>query len=315
MKIFMIVLIVIIVIIVALGLLLSNLTMGIKRQSLEEARAWQEERYDLSWYDEANKEDFIVTSFDGYEIHAQLIPANGALGDEKNSAASEKKDPTSEKYVIISHGYSDNRFGALKYARIYLDRGYNVIIYDLRGHGLNEKTFCTYSIRESEDLKALIEDTRDRHPEADVLGIQGESLGAATSVAVLKYKPDIDFVVADCPFSDIKGVLKGGLKAMHLPGGLVDLASICDKVRYGYSLDEMRPIDCLEGNEVPLLFMHGEADELITPDNSRRLAEATSGYSELHLIPSAALAESVLTDPEGYEEFVDAFLDRVEAEK
>lgn len=67
-------------------------------------------------------------------------------------------------------------------------------------------------------------------------------LGAATSITALKYKPDIDFVVADCGFADIYGVLYDGYKSAHVPTFLLKLASIGAKIRYGYSLKEMRPI-------------------------------------------------------------------------
>ena len=36
---------------ILMGFFLANYAMTGKRQTLEEARAWQEEHYDLSWYD------------------------------------------------------------------------------------------------------------------------------------------------------------------------------------------------------------------------------------------------------------------------
>ncbi len=276
----------------ALGFALANYSMGIRRQTLEEARAWQESHYDLSWYDPLEKADYTVTSFDGYVLHAQLL---------KNPAPA-------EKYILISHGYTDNRFGALKYAKIYLDQGFHVIVYDLRGHGLNEPTFCTYTVRERKDLLALIRDSRQRYPEMKQLGLHGESLGAATSVAVLEEKPPVDFVVADCGFSDIMPVLKNGLKNMHLPAFLMYIASVCAKLRFGYAYREMRPIDSLRDNRVPILFLHGEQDSFILPEHSQRMKEATQGYTELHLIPGAEHAVSVLTAPDTYRKWVISFL-------
>lgn len=278
------------------GLYVAGTVVNGKRQTLEEARAWQQAHYSLSWYDALEKEDYTVESEDGYVLHAQFL----------------RNPVPSEKYVILSHGYTDNRFGALKYARIYLDLGYNLVIYDLRGHGLNAPAYCTYSIRERKDLAAMIADTKKRHPEAATLGLHGESLGAATSVAVLEGRPPVDFVVADCGFAEIVPVLKGAMKGMKLPGWLVDLGGIAAKVRYGYAFNEMRPIDSLAGNTVPILFIHGAADDFITPDHSRRMQAATAGESELHLIEGAPHAASVLTAPGLYAEYVAAFLEKVE---
>ena len=202
---------------VALGFFLADFSMKIRRQTLEQAGQWQSEHYDISWYDTIKKQDYTVKSYDGYVLHAQKI---------FNS------QPT-DRYVLISHGYTDNHIGSLKYTRMYLDLGFNVILYDLRGHGENEPTFCTYSIRERRDLEALIRDSRARYLEAKLFGIHGESLGSATSIAVLEYKPPIDFVVADCGFSEITTVMQGGLRGMHLPAWLVHWASVCAKVRFG----------------------------------------------------------------------------------
>ena len=184
----------------------------------------------------------------------------------------------------------------------------STMLRDLRGHGLNEPAICTYSIRESQDLLAMIQDSRERFRNMAILGIHGESLGAATSVAVLKEKPPVDFVVADCGFSDIVPVLKGAMKGMHLPGFLVYLVSVCARIRYGYSFREMRPIESLRENHIPILFIHGAEDSFILPEHSERMKAATKGYAELHLIPGAGHAMSILTDPKAYQAIVRKFL-------
>ena len=290
------VLLALVLLVLLLGWFLSGYSMQINRQSLEEARRWQEEHYDISWYDGLEKTDYTVQSYDGYVLHAQFLknPAGGT------------------RYVLISHGYTDNHIGSLKYVQTYFSLGFNVILYDLRGHGSNEKTFCTYSIRESRDLDVMIKDCRARYPDAAVFGIHGESLGGATSIAVLKYKPDIDFVVEDCGFSEITTVMQRGLRSFHLPAAMVHVASLISKLRYGYYYHEMRPIDSLRDNEIPILFLHGEKDDFILPFHAADMQKATKGYSEIHIIPEATHAASVLTAPEEYKGFIESFLKKLE---
>ena len=288
-----VILVVLIILVIGIGFVFANMSMTGKRQTLEEARAWQEEHYDLSWYDPLEKTDYTVTSDDGYILHAQFL----------------KNPGDTNRYILISHGYTDNRFGALKYAVMYLEQGFNIIVYDLRGHGINEPTFCTYSVRERKDLLAMIRDSRDRWPDAALFGLHGESLGAATSIAVLEEKPPVDFVVADCGFSEITSVLKGGMKGMHLPAFFVDIASVCAKIRFGYSYSQMRPVDSLQDNTVPILFIHGAEDSFILPEHSEKMKNATKGYAEIHLIPGAGHAESILTDSKAYRKYVADFLE------
>ncbi|MBR1711045.1 MAG: alpha/beta hydrolase [Clostridia bacterium] len=282
----------VVIVLLLVGFYFAQYSMTGYRQTLEEARAWQEQHCDLSWYDTLEKNEYTVTSYDGYVLHAEFL----------------KNPEDTDRYILISHGYTDNRFGAYKYASMYLNQGFNVIAYDLRGHGLNEPTFCTYSVRERKDLSCMIMDSRTRYPDAKLFGIHGESLGAATSIAVLDERPEIDFVVADCGFSEIASVLRQGIKSSHLPTFLVDVASLCAKIRYGYSYGEMQPIQSLRENRIPILFIHGAEDTFILPEHSERMKEATKGYAELHLIPGAGHAESILTDPEAYSKYVADFL-------
>ena len=271
---------------------LPSYVMTGRRQTIDEAWKWQSDHYDTSYYNDLKKTEYIVKGFEDYELHTHFL-----------------ENPVStDKYIILSHGYTDNHIGTLKYVKMYLDLGFNCVIYDLRGHGENATTFTTYGICEAQDLKAIIEDTRTRYGNMSVLGLHGESLGAATSVTVLKYKPEVDFVVADCGFSDIVNVLRKAYTDNHVPAFFVDVANVTGKMRYHYSLLEMRPVDSLDDNQIPILFIHGSDDTFIVPDNSRTMSERTAGYSEVHLIPGATHAASVLTDPESYNGYVTKFL-------
>ena len=167
------------------------------------------------------------------------------------------------------------------------------------------------SVRESRDLAVLIRDCRARFPDAKVFGLHGESLGAATSLACLKDQPPVDFVVADCGFSEITPILVQGLKGFHLPGWMVHAASLWAKLLCGHFYREMRPVDSLPENRVPILFLHGAADTFIPPEHSHRMWKTTAGYSEFFTIEGAGHAASVLKAPEEYREYVDGFLKKV----
>ena len=289
--------IVIILILLLMGLILwlPSQVLTAKRKTYDEAFAWAGDHYDTSFYGEVEKNDYSISSYDGYELHVELL----------------KNPILSAKYVIITHGITDNLKASLKYARFYLDLGFNCIIYDLRGHGMNEPSHITYGIKESRDLLCLIKDTRERYPDISLLGLHGESLGSATSVTCLKYKPEVDFVVADCGFSEITNVLKGTFKSPSAASIPVALADIGARIRYHCSFREMRPIDALADNEIPVLYIHGAIDTLISPDNSEDMHKATKAYSECHIIPGAKHAMSAVVEPGMYTDILKNFLNRV----
>ncbi len=271
---------------------MASYVMTGTRQTLSEAMEWQSERYDTGFYGELEKTDYTVSGYEEYTLHVELL----------------KNPVPTDKYIILSHGYTDNRIGSLKYVPMYLRLGYNCVVYDLRGHGENDSFVTTYGLLESRDLKLLIEDTRQRYPELSELGLHGESLGAATTITALKYKPEIDFVVADCGFASIEDVLRNGQKNANMPGFLVDLADLGMRLRYHCSMKEMRPVEALSGNQIPILFLHGSDDTFIPPSQSEQMYGRTQGQAEIHMIEGAGHAESVLVNPDIYEEYVSAFL-------
>ena len=289
--------VVLILLIVLFGLSwwMAGYVMTGKRQTLEEAFDWQKDHYDTSFYDPLEKTEYTITGHDGYVLHALYL----------------KNPKPSDKYMIISHGYTDNRNGDLKYVKMYLDYGFNCVLYDLRGHGKNKPTCTTYGIYEAKDLCKVIEDTRERYADIAVLGIHGESLGAATSITSLKYKPEIDFVVADCGFSDIENVLRNAYKSRNVPDWLFTFGDIGARMRFHLSLKDMRPIDSLPDNTLPILFIHGAEDDFILPKNSEDMKKATAGYAEIYMIPGAGHAESVIVGPDAYREHVGNFLEKV----
>lgn len=248
-------------------------------------------------YDAFPHTDYTVTSFDGYLLHAQLIPA----------------EKPSKKFVVISHGYTVNRYCSVKYAGIYRELGYQCIIYDDRGHGENVPCKCTLGVTESRDLIAVIDDARRRWGSDISIGLHGESMGSGLQVMALRYHPDVKFIVNDCGYADLRNVLEGGLKKnFHLPKFFVLPASAMCRVLYGYFFSQCRPIDELKENRVPICFIHGEADSFISSSNSERMHAAAAGYSELHLFPGAEHARSYASDPPRYRRTVAAFLAKVD---
>ena len=291
----------IIIVLVAIGwycrfiLGLASQMANPKVSTLEKEMSWEKEHKLWGDYDDYEKEDYIVKGLNDYDLHVTLV----------------KNPIPSDKYVIISHGFKSNRYGAVKYVDSYIDLGFNCIIYDMRDHGENAKATVSLGQFESEDLYKLIEDTYNRYGNIK-LGLHGESMGAATSLMVLAKKPKVDFVVADCGFSNLYDLIYKAYDLAKTPFVLPSVNTAM-KLRYGYDMKKTSPKDALVGNEVPICFIHGEADTFILPENSQVNKDATAGYSELHLVPNAAHAQSreVLGEAE-YRGIISDFLNNID---
>jgi len=250
-------------------------------------------------YDETKNETYTVTSFDGYELHAELIRA----------------PQPSNKYVILSHGYSYDRHGSIKYTHLFRANGYHCVIYDSRGHGLNKKAPCAFGVTESRDLRALIDDCFRRFGSDIFLGLHGESMGSALSALSLGGKPPVRFAVLDCGYADFKSVIEGKLKSFHAPRFLVYPVEGMCRLLFRVSIFRARPADALRENEIPLCLFHGEKDGLIPVSHAARLKDANKGPCEVHTFPGADHAQCFLTDEARYLRILTAFLEKVEAQQ
>ena len=270
-----------------------------RRQTLDEAWNWQQEHAkDASDIKKDMLSDYIVKSGKGEDIHTSFLPASEPSRD----------------FVILAHGYTDNRYGMIKYAIHYHKMGFNCVLFDERGHGENAKEPCSYSVREVDFLLAVIRDTIERYGNDIFLGIHGESLGGATVLMSLKYKTvaeNVSFVVDDCGFADIIPVLRGCMKMVHMPEFMVYPADIAARIIYGISFKAAAPIESVRNNTIPLLCIHGALDDFILPEHSRRVYEADAGEKEIWFAEKAGHAQSTIKDPDGYFEVLSGFVNKV----
>ena len=243
--------------------------------------------------------NYTLTGEDGYLYHVSCLPA---------------KDPASNRYLVLCHGYTDTRWGMLRYIQFYHELNFHCIIFDQRGHGENVPGPCSYSVKEAKSLLLVLKDAQTRYPGEKIFGIHGESLGGATVLQSLKYdlsQYHVKFAVDDCGFCDIVPILKTGLKKEHHLPIMVYPASVMAKLMYGVSFTEARPIRSVYGNKLPLLICHGEEDDFIPVWHSEKVKEATAGYCEFHRFPGAGHAFSAFVSPDEYLKVLDSFITKV----
>ena len=279
----------------ASGFLAKTLTYP-KMPSYEECLETERKSNYLRNYDPSKSERYKVQSFDGYLINTELIRTASPL----------------KKYVILSHGYSYNRLGSIKYTHLFLSLGFNCIIYDMRGHGENERFPCSFGVTESRDLLALIDDAYDRFGDDIFLGLHGESMGSALSATALSKKPKVKFAVLDCGYAEFRNVIEHELKNRRLPKSILYPTEMFCRLLYGVSILKSKPYTGLFENEVPLCIIHGDKDELVTVENAYKLKNANKGYSELHIFENAGHAQCFLSDEKRYLDILSSFIEKAE---
>lgn len=136
-------------------------------------------------------------------------------------------------------------------------------------------------------------------------------MGAAISLQHAAIDPRVDFVISDCAFADLISLLRFRMKTdYHLPGVLLlPIASLMAFFKNGLLFQHVHPAKDLEQVTKPILFIHGEIDRYIPPSHAQRLYDAKSnGFRKLYLSPNAKHAESLVTNPDEYDQQVGDFL-------
>lgn len=122
--------------------------------------------------------------------------------------------------VILSHGYGSNRSELLTLAFELWKAGYNVLVYDLRGHGESPVKWSGLGTYEKDDLLSALKFLRSQKNEAgqDLLdgrvGLYGVDLGGYISLVASTQDPMIKAVAVDSVYPDVSHFMSHQLKTI-----------------------------------------------------------------------------------------------------
>jgi fermentation-respiration switch protein FrsA (DUF1100 family) len=273
-----------------------------KRRSLVETLPAEAEKGHLSGWNELKKENFEIASYDGYILHGTYV-----------SAGQPPFNRNTKRFVVVVHGHTCNRIDSVKYSRIFLQAGYNVILYDNRGHGENKRVPVTMGLRESRDCAEIIAWLRKRFGSDISIGLHGESMGSATVNMTTDYCTDLQFVISDCGYADLSSYFRDAVhQVFHLPEFLVSVSSFLCRVVYRFNFKSIRPVDAVRRSRIPHLFIHGTGDHYVPCKNAQILYDACSAPKKLYFADGADHALSYDSNPEKYAEIVTDFIKSTE---
>ncbi|CAM3873237.1 alpha/beta hydrolase [Mesobacillus zeae] len=284
------------VLIVSAGIYLTNLFMFIKKKDIQAVlkRETDAGHFRPEEFASLPKREVTVMSPFGYPLKAILAEPH-----------------VTDRYVVFCHGVTENKLSSVKYMNLFIERGFNALIYDHRRHGESGGKTTSYGFYEKQDLKAIIDWLKREKGEDILLGIHGESMGAATLLQYAGMVEDgADFYVADCPYSDFAEQLAYRVKeeAKLPPKTLLPLAGLFLRVRDRYSLRDVSPSAAMAHIKKPVLFIHSMKDDYILPAMTEELFRLKEGPKKLFLAEKGVHARSYSENPEAYEHALDEFL-------
>jgi len=220
----------------------------------------------------------------------------------------------SEQVIIMVHGEGNNRadpsIGMLDIASQLVKHGYSVLMFDLRGHGESEGNMKSAGYYEKKDLAGAVEYVKGRG--FNRIGVIGFSMGAGTALLTAAENTDIDAVVADSGFADLKDVMEPEFaKRTKFPKFFLRPLLFIVKIIYRVDFTAIQPVECVpEIAPRPIFFIHGELDDIFAVDHAYRLQQASQNpQNQLWIAPKAGHVRAYVKYPEEYITKITTFFD------
>lgn len=233
-------------------------------------------------------EDIDITSFDGLTLRGKYYEMTPGAPVE-----------------ILFHGYRGSAerdlCGAVERAFAV---GRNALIVNQRASGTSDGHVISFGINERRDCQEWIKRVIEKFGDDVKIVITGISMGAAT-VMMAAGEPlpkNVVSVLADCGYSSPKEIICKVVKEMRLPPTLLyPFIRLGARLFGGFNLEEYSPLEAMKKCTLPIVFVHGDADDFVPYEMSARLyKECASEKKLLITVPGAGHGLAYPVDRKGY---------------
>ena len=206
---------------------------------------------------------------------------------------------------LLFHGYQGNgeRDMSGGIARCFA-LGRNALIVDHRASGHSEGHTITFGILEKRDVLRWIDFAIEHFGKDVKLILTGISMGAATVMMASgeDLPENVICTLADCGYSSAKDIIYKVIRDLKLPAKLLyPFVKLGAFLYGGFRLEENSPMEAMTRVKIPMIFIHGDADDFVPCEMSERLYEAcVSPNKRLVKIQGAGHGLAFPTDQKGY---------------
>ena len=223
----------------------------------------------------------------------------------------------STKAIVMVHGRGENRttefyshFLDLAAAlNTYAGRGFNILMIDLRAHGLSGGENSAWGIGERHDVEAAVDWLKHNGFQPGSIGALGASLGATSCVHATAEDPDISALVIDGAGINDYATIKQGWKARTgLPQFFFPAGLLMERLVYGFDMRTLRPVEVMKQlRSRPVLLIYGGQE--ITPERRQLVVDALPG-ADLWIVAGAAHTGAYTAVPQAYLDRVATFFEK-----
>jgi len=216
-------------------------------------------------------------------------------------------------WIILCHGMTTNRTQTLGVAKSLNKAGFNLFLFDFRGHGNSRGRITSFGYTEQRDLEAALS-FLGQEPDVSALpyGVYALSMGGAVAMMVAGRDDRIGALVVDSVYRDLKSSLGTHLKMKYpfLPKEpFLTLTSTFYMLRFGVWPSRVAPKFAIKGLKTPLFFIQGDHDPRVPMSWVDELADQLSGPKETWIVQGVGHVGAYERDPQSYSNKVVQFFE------
>jgi alpha-beta hydrolase superfamily lysophospholipase len=217
-------------------------------------------------------------------------------------------------WAVVVHGRGGTRAGMLRLVPALHDLGITSLVISYRNDpGAPRGPDGLFHLGDTEwlDLEAAVHEARSRGA-GEIIAF-GDSMGGAIVMQFLERSPlsgAVKAVVLDSPVLDWAPVLAQAGRQLRLPSIVLFLAKRIVALRTGLRWKRLNQLSRAADLSVPVLIVHGDADETVPAVTSEAYAAARPDLVTYLPVPGAGHVEGWTSDRDGYGEALRAFVGR-----
>lgn len=218
-------------------------------------------------------------------------------------------------WIILCHGIGSNRADLLDIAAGLHAAGFNVFLFDFRGHGGSAGRVTSFGWQEQRDLEgALAFLGRQSDVRLMPYGIYGISMGGAVALMVAAQDERLGAVAVDSPYTTLEESLARHMKLLYpqiprMP--FLGFVLSTYRLRFGVWPRDVSPLESIgKLNPRAVLLIQGGRDNRMPVEGARRLLARAGEPKQLWIVEGAGHLESYGMDPARYLEGLVGFFEQ-----
>ena len=211
--------------------------------------------------------------------------------------------------IILCHGQNGSMDGDIWQAKMLNTANFNVLMFDMRGHGQSGGNYVTLGMREVLDLRAAVNFVRQTH-NTQRIGVLGFSMGSLVAIRhAAEASSSIICLVLDGVTGDVHETMTRWLTRKKIPRFLAKpfiwLALRMGAIYSDAPIHHVNPTRWMpQIKDCPTLFIHAEQDEFVDLATIQELCDMTTEATDLWVASDCEHREAQVKHPVEYSERV-----------